>query len=395
MSAVPDAAVIREAEELVLKLKSHGGSHADQIGAVRQLDKVRCLLHQGPDALMFQSYPFQLLPALNVLLEFGVFDAVPVQGSVSIQSIASAVKLDHSILSRFLRIALTGGIFTEISPDVYEHTPASAIFRSDQAASFYRLGTMQFPNWWKVCDYLKSHSAEEAQDATKVPYSWAAGKEGSTYYEVIEEDPVMSDAWHKGMMTIEATQPITGMFPFRSMQAAVEAEPQRTFIVDVGGGRGNALVSIMRECGGSYGADMILQDMPQVLEGSDTVRIEGVQNMAHNFFDPQPVKNAHIYYLRNVLHNHYDERSRAILRKIVDAMGPTSRVLICEMILPTTATAGSDPFPFFMDLNMFMEGGIERSEEHWLRLLKEVGLKVEKIWRQPDNPVQSTIEATL
>jgi hypothetical protein len=124
-----------------------------------------------------------------------------------------------------------------------------------------------------------------------VPYVWAHGKEGSTYYEVIEEDPVASDAWHKGMIAIEATQPITGMFPFHSLQAAVEAEPQRAFIVDVGGGRGNALVSIMRECGGSYGADMILQDMAEVLEGDDPVKVEGVKNMPHNFYDVQPVKS--------------------------------------------------------------------------------------------------------
>jgi hypothetical protein len=96
-----------------------------------------------------------------------------------------------------------------------------------------------------------------------------------------------------------------------------------------------------------------------------------------------------------VLHNHYDERSKIILRRIVDAMGPTSRVLIGEMILPATATAGSDPFPFFMDLNMFMEGGLERSEEQWHKLLGEVGLQIENIWRLPDNPVQATIEARL
>ena len=105
--------------------------------------------------------------------------------------------------------------------------------------------------------------------------------------------------------------------------------------------------------------------------------------------------DAHIYYLRNVLHNHYDDRSQTILRRIVDAMGPTSRILIGEMVLPATAAPGSDPFPFFMDLNMYMEGGLERTEAHWEQLLGEAGLKIEKIWRQPDNPVQSTIEAKL
>ncbi|KXX75979.1 Demethylsterigmatocystin 6-O-methyltransferase [Madurella mycetomatis] len=357
----PDAALIAEAEQLVLDLKTHSGSPTDQTKAVRRLDKLRCLLHKGPDALMFQAYP----------------------------------EAYTSISDRFLRIVLTQGIFNEKMPGVYEHTPASAIFRTDHAASFFRLGTMQFANWWKVSDYLKCHSAEDAQDATKVPFVWAEGKEGKTYFEALEDDPVKAEAWHKGMIMIETTQPIGGMFPFCSMKAAVEAEPHRAFVVDVGGGRGNALMTIMRECGGSFGAKMILQDMAEVVEGKDPVRIDGVENMPHNFYDAQPVKNAHIYYLRNVLHNHYDDRSLKILRRIVDAMGPTSRVLVGEMILPATAVPGSDPFPFFMDLNMFMEGGVERNEEQWRRLLGDAGLEIEKIWRLPDNPVQCTIEARL
>lgn len=279
---------------------------------------------------------------------------------------------------------------------------------------------MQFPQWWKVSEYLSVHSAQDAKEATKVPFVWAMGKEGMSYYDAIEEDPVVSDIWHKGMIMIEATQPISGMFPFASMQAAVEAEPERAFVVDVGGGRGNALIAMMKECGGSYGAKMVLQDQAEVLQGKDPVKLDGVENMPHNFYDPQPVQSkfyswlpisvvsknkrnlanslcldAHIYFLRNILHNHYDERSLVILRRVVDAMGPTSRILIGEMILPATATAGSDPFPFFMDLNMFMQGGVERTEQQFGELLGKVGLEIKRVWRHPDNPVQSTIEAML
>jgi hypothetical protein len=150
---------------------------------------------------------------------------------------------------------------------------------------------MQFPQWWKVSDYLKTHAPAETQEATKAPYSWAMGKEGKTYYEVMEEDSVFSDAWHKGIMMNEAAQPVTGMFPFECVKAAVEAEPHRVFIVDVGGGRGNALKAISKEYSGSYGAKMILQDMDEVLNGNDPVQIDGVDIMSYNFFEEQPVKS--------------------------------------------------------------------------------------------------------
>ena len=51
---------------------------------------------------------------------------------------------------------------------------------------------------------------------------------------MIDEDPVVSDRWHKGMTMVETTQPVCGMFPFCSMKSAVEAEPHRAFVVDVG-----------------------------------------------------------------------------------------------------------------------------------------------------------------
>lgn len=155
---------------------------------------------------------------------------------------------------------------------------------------------MQFSNWWKVADYLKTHTAQDAQDATRVPYVWAAGLEDTgrtTYFDALASNPAVAAAWHEGMTVIEAMQPVGGMFPFASAAAEAEAkaEPHRAFVVDVGGGRGNALVSILRECGGSGGASMVLQDLAEVLEGEDPVRIEGVRNMPHNFYDVQPVKS--------------------------------------------------------------------------------------------------------
>ncbi|KAK7751749.1 hypothetical protein SLS62_006234 [Diatrype stigma] len=136
-----------------------------------------------------------------------------------------------------------------------------------------------------------AHSATDSRDAKKAPFSWALGKEGMTYYEVIKEDPTLSDVCHKGMVMIETVQSIDGIFPSSSMKAAAAAEPHRAFVVDVGGGLGNALISIMKECGGgSYGTKLVLQGLAEVLDGKDPVRVDGVDNMPYNLFDPQPVK---------------------------------------------------------------------------------------------------------
>lgn len=252
----------------------------------------------------------------------------------------------------------------------------------------------------------------------KSPVAYARGAEGKTYYQILEENPAFSDVWHKGM-TQAPLNPVLGMFPFRDMKQAVEAEPDRAFVVDVGGGRGNALIDMMGECGGSFGAPMVLQDLEEVLQGQDPVRIDGVQVMPHDFYNEQPVKSessaappplqqtcdgcdwilthadAHIYYLRKIMHNYYDDKCCTILRPIVEAMGPTSRLLFGDMVLPESARPGDDPLPFGMDLRMMMIGGKERSEASWKQLLESVGLVIVKIWRLPGAPHQATIETRL
>jgi hypothetical protein len=109
----------------------------------------------------------------------------------------------------------------------------------------------------------------------------------------MEEDPIVADAWHKGMMMVESMQPVTGMFPFASLVGDIRKEEERVVVVDVGGGRGNALVAMMKECGDAVKGRMVLQDMKEVIEGNDPVAIEGVKAMPHDFFDAQPVMSTY------------------------------------------------------------------------------------------------------
>ncbi|KAK8075445.1 hypothetical protein PG997_010108 [Apiospora hydei] len=336
---------------------------------------------------------------MNALVEHRAFDHVPLDGTIGLEDLASKIGWEPAVLIRFVNVVLIQGIFEEPEPKVYKHSASSTVFREDAMRAYYQLGSWSVPSWWKVSDYLKTHAPEDVYDPLKSPFSYSRGAEGQTYYQLLEADLAFSDVWHKGMAQAAPFNPVLGMFPFRDMKEAVEAEPDRAFVVDVGGGRGNALVDVMRECGGGFGAPMVLQDLEEVLQGEDPVQIDGVQVMPHDFYNEQPVKislpDAHIYYMRKVMHNYYDDKCRTILRPIVEAMGPTSRLLFGDMILPETAQPGDDALPFYMDLRMLMIGGTERSETQWKQLLESVGLVIVKIWRLPGAPHQATIETRL
>ncbi|KAK8061612.1 hypothetical protein PG994_007978 [Apiospora phragmitis] len=385
--------LIVEAEELLAALKSQQPlTRESRAALLRQVDKLRCGLQGPADAMRFQGTFNMFTAAMNALVEHRVFDLVPLDGTIGLNELASKIGWEPTVLARFVNVVLIQGIFEEPEPRVYKHSASSTAFRDDALRSYYRIGV---PSWWKVSDYLKTHAPEDVYDPLKSPFSYACGAEGKTYYQLLEEDPAFSDVWHKGMAQAAPFNPVLGMFPFRDMKEAVETAPDRAFVVDVGGGRGNAMIDMMQECGGSFGAPMVLQDMKEVLEGEDPVRIEGIEVMPHDFHNEQPVKNAHIYYLRKVMHNYYDDKCRAILRPIVEAMGPDSRLLIGDLILPESARPGNDVLPFCSDLRMLMIGGTERSEAQWKQLLESAGLVIVKIWRLPGAPHEATIETRL
>ena len=58
-------------------------------------------------------------------------------------------------------------------------------------------------------------------------------------------------------------------------------------LVDVGAGRGQALRAVRKDRPDLVGR-MIAQDLPEVISGREIV--EGVETMAYDFFEPQPVK---------------------------------------------------------------------------------------------------------
>ena len=142
-------------------------------------------------------------------------------------------------------------------------------------------------------DYFKTKTAEELTDLRKIPYSCAYGMEGLTFYEALSSSPERLNMFNKAMMQQEASLPTLGMFPFTSLREEVEAEPDRPFVVDIGGGRGQSLLLIQKETehGFNTGAKMILQDRAQVLDTIPQEMVPGVEKMPYDFYTEQPVKS--------------------------------------------------------------------------------------------------------
>lgn len=139
--------------------------------------------------------------------------------------------------------------------------------------------------------------------------------------------------------------------------------------VDVGGSIGHQAVMFKSRFPDTPGR-VILQDLEGPVGAS--IPHEGVEKSVVDFWQPQAVKGARIYYLRHILHDWTDEKAVELLKITKAACGPDSVIAIDEMVLPDTnahwrATA--------MDVNMMSSvAALERTESEWLALLEAAGL---------------------
>ena len=103
---------------------------------------------------------------------------------------------------------------------------------------------------------------------------------------------------------------------------------------------------------------------------------------------------ARAYYMRNILHDWSDAECMKILDRLRQAMSPNySKLLVNQWVVPEQ---GATSFMTHQDFNMMgVYAAVERTEQKWQDLLKNAGLRIEKIWRPDDAVSECLIEAVL
>ena len=78
-----------------------------------------------------------------------------------------------------------------------------------------------------------------------------------------------------------------------------DREDRRVMIVDVGGGSGHQCRALRKAFPALKGR-MVVQDLPFMADMIDKeqAKASDLEPMAHDFYSPQPVQGAKVYYLR-------------------------------------------------------------------------------------------------
>lgn len=141
---------------------------------------------------------------------------------------------------------------------------------------------------------------------------------------------------------------------------------ERDVIVDVAGNKGYELISFAAAYP-EFEGTMILEDLPLTFtqmneEEQSKIKAAGIKLQEYDFFTPQPIKGANIYFIRDVLHDWPDTEAVQLLSRIAGAMEPSrSRLLIEDHVVDDENihhTAAAKDILMLLTLN-----GIERTLE--------------------------------
>jgi len=236
----------------------------------------------------------------------------------------------------------------------------------------------------RMPEYFKTHGYKNPTDELNGPSQYALGT-NLHFFEYLHQDPVKAERFNTCMTGSKAGLrfwfewfPVAEhlLNPFKNSPDASSTP----FLVDLGGGIGLHVKRLLEAFPAAE--PLVLQDLPGTIVKVQDVDSR-IQPMVHDFFTPQPVKGAYLYYTRLVLHDWPDQRCRDLLRATAAAMKPGfSRLLLNETIIPEK---GCPPLLAAADITMMsLLAGMERTKKQWVGLVESAGLRVAKIWHSPD-----------
>jgi len=319
-----------------------------------------------PPPLVLMKLIGDYIPArsIGIATELGIADQLK-DDSKSVSELAEATGTHAPSLYRLLRALTQIGIFAEVEAACFTNTDLSTYLRSDIPGSMYAMARMWVGDWqWRSWGAL-AHSIQTGQPAFDKVYGMPMWR----YF--VEQDPAAGAVFDQAMTGFsEAVDlPIAQAYDFSGVRA----------VVDVGGGHGNLLSTILMTHPQS--GTGILCDQPHVIEEAgarlETLGLDGrCMLVAGDFFDAVP-DGAAIYLMKQIMQDWNDEQCVRILTNCRKAVRPGGRVLAAELVLQP---GSPDPFPYFLDLQMLaVLTGRERTADEFRALYNAAGLRLTRI----------------
>ena len=299
--------------------------------------------------------------SVYVAARLGLADLLK-DGPRPIEELAAATGAHADSLYRLMRALASVGVFAEEDGRRFRTTPLSAPLQTGPGSAralTIHLGERASWHAWGNC----LHSVMTGETA----FAYTNGAEVFDYYAA---HPESSEPFHEAMTEYSAVVA-------EAVNRAYDFSPFGT-IVDIGGGHGHLLASVLKSNPQARG---VVFDLPAVVDGArERLAAEGLAERCEvaggDFFQSVPA-GGDAYVMKSIIHDWDDERSITILKNIRRAMKEGGRLLLVETVIEDGAAAS---FSKLSDLHMMvMTGGRERTREEFAELFRRSGFRLTRV----------------
>ncbi|KAI0057865.1 S-adenosyl-L-methionine-dependent methyltransferase [Artomyces pyxidatus] len=374
---------------------------------------------RSPMDTIFDYAPSMFMSAsLGLAVDVDVPDVLKDAGpqGLHVKEIGEKVDIEGEKLARILRYLATRHVFKEVAPDVFANNRVSSILiktrpledlksdhgkltKYDDSGIPAMVGHMT-DDGLRASAYITTYLKGNPKDSES-PFNLGWNTKQSIW-EWFEEP---GNEW-RGRRFVSAMTGGAALFPSTIFTDGFDwkALKEGSVVVDVGGNVGTVTLTIAKSF---PHLKYIVEDQEKVISTSahkfweeqspESLTSGQVSLKVQNFFEPQAVKNAAVYFMRMVLHDWPNSKCIEILKAIRAAAGPTSKLVVFDIIMPYACPdpAGLPPPPFpllanlglpvggfltAVDLQMLnLVNGQERTLSQFVELGKATGWKLEGV----------------
>ncbi len=321
--------------------------------------------NDSPQRLVLQQLiqGFQVTQCIYVAARLGIADLLK-DGPRSSEDLAQATGTHAPSLYRVLRLLTATGILTEGEAHSFALTQLGTYLQTGVHGSL-RNTVLAYGDtvFWHVWGDLL-HSVETGEPAYQHVFGLKAWEYRAQHPEAATLFDHMMTEW-----TASVAPTIAVAYDFSTTPT----------LVDVGGGHGQMLASILQAHPTLHG---VLFDLPHVVKGAPALlEVAGVSERCEviggDVFTAVPT-DYETYLLSRVIHDWDDEHALTILTRCQRAMQPQGRVLLVERVILSGGTP--EMLVLESDVNMLVgPGGKERTDAEYRALLSAAGFEVTQL----------------
>ncbi|KAJ6583050.1 O-methyltransferase [Mycena vulgaris] len=384
------------------------------------------------------SHAFHLSSCLLAVSDLNVAEVLREAGAkgASANEIGQAINVDSGLIARILRLLATHHIFREVSPGVFANNrvsstldkgkPSSVLF-SNRAERF--IGSSGVAAFAEHTAEIGGKSGVFLADSLRnptdqLPFNLAYNTAEPIFLWM--EDPKNTYSVSRfavGMQGTAATEPPDLIFQGFDWSLL----SPKSVIVDVGGGIGHVSLTIAKKY---PQLRVVNQDLESPIEISKAhwkenfpahLERQMVEFQVHDFFTPQPTKDAAVFLLRYIMHDWPDDKAAAILKHLRAVALPTTRLVIVEKIvpfasagdlvgsqaqeipgasrptaeaplLPNWGAAAADIYLYDLTMHVLL-GGVERTVQGFCDVLAHSGWKLVQVYHCPGTQLSHLVAA--